>query len=135
MDVGETLLVETRRAWRTWLARHHRTKGEIWLVAYKKGSGKRSLDYDAAVEEALCYGWVDGLTKRVDGEHYVIRFSPRRGGSNWAESNRARVRTLMAAGRMRKAGLATLPPDLRSELGLDPAAPRGSAPAGPRRKR
>lgn len=121
MDVGETLLVETRKAWRAWLARHHRSKAEIWLVSYKKATGKRSLDYESAVEEALCYGWIDGLTKTIDAERFVMRFSPRRTRSNWSESNRSRVRKLARAGKMTKAGLAILPADLREELGLEPA--------------
>jgi len=115
------LLVETRKAWRAWLARHHRAKSEIWLISYKKGTGKRSLDYESALEEALCYGWVDGQIRSIDAEHYVTRFTPRRPRSNWSESNRARVRRLVKAGKMTKAGLATLPPDLREGLGLDPA--------------
>jgi uncharacterized protein YdeI (YjbR/CyaY-like superfamily) len=112
------LLVETRKAWRGWLARHHGSKREIWLISYKKGSGRRSLDYESAVEEALCYGWIDGQIKSIDAEHYVSRFSPRRPRSNWSDSNRARVRKLAEAGKMTKAGIATLPADLRDELGL-----------------
>lgn len=112
------MLVETRRAWRGWLARHHRSKREIWLISYKKDSGRRSLDYESAVEEALCYGWIDGQIKSIDAEHYVSRFSPRRPRSNWSEPNRVRARKLVEAGRMTKAGIATLPPDLRAELGL-----------------
>jgi len=121
VEVGETVLVETRKAWRAWLARHHRARSDIWLISYKKGSGKRSLDYESAVEEALCYGWVDGQIKSMDAEHYVTRFSPRRPRSNWSESNRARVRRLVEAGKMTKAGLATMPADLREELGIEPA--------------
>ena len=119
MEVGETLLAETRRAWRAWLARHHRTRSEIWLIGYRKASGKRSLDYESAVEEALCYGWVDGQMKKMDEERYATRFSPRRPRSNWAESNRARIRRLFAAGKMTAGGMAALPADLRRELGLD----------------
>jgi uncharacterized protein YdeI (YjbR/CyaY-like superfamily) len=115
------LLVETRKAWRGWLARHHRSKREIWLINFKKGSGKRSLDYESAVEEALCYGWVDGQIKSIDHEQYVTRFSPRRPRSNWSESNRIRVRNLVDGRKMTKAGIATLPADLRAELGLGPA--------------
>ena len=115
------MLVETRQAWRCWLARHHRSRREIWLISYKKGSGKRSLDYESAVEEALCYGWVDGQIKGVDDEHYVTRFSPRRPRSNWSDSNRIRVRKLVEARKMTKAGLATLPADLLEELGFEPA--------------
>ncbi len=122
------MLAETRKAWRSWLARHHRSKREIWLISYKKGSGKRSLDYESAVEEALCYGWIDGQIKSIDAEHYVMRFSPRRARSNWSGSNRSRVRRLVEAGKMTKAGIATLPVDLRAELGLESAQSRGPSP-------
>src|SRR5438132_13642402 len=122
MEVGETLLAQTRKAWRAWLARHHRTRSEIWLISYKKGSGKRSLDYESAVEEALCYGWVDGQMKKMDEERYATRFSPRRPRSNWAESNRARVRGPFEAGKMNAAGIAALPPDLPAGRGLDRGA-------------
>src|SRR5207249_2270975 len=120
VEVGETLLAETRRTWRAWLARHHHTRSEIWLISYRKASGKRSLDYESAVEEALCYGWVDGQVKKMDEERYATRFSPRRLRSNWAESNLARDRRHAEAGRMTAAGITALPADLRRELGLDP---------------
>ncbi len=90
------------------------------MISYKKGSGKRSLDYESTVEEALCYGWVDGQIKSIDDDQYVTRFSPRRPRSNWSDSNRIRVRKLVEARKMTKAGIATLPADLRAELGLDP---------------
>jgi uncharacterized protein YdeI (YjbR/CyaY-like superfamily) len=110
MDVGETLLVETSAQWRQWLTRHHQSKREIWLINFKKGSSRRSLDYSAALDEAICFGWIDGIVKGVDGERYVARWSPRRARSNWTEGNRARARQLYAAGRMRPAGVAALPP-------------------------
>jgi len=119
VDVGDTLLVQSRKAWRSWLALHHRTESEIWLITYKKGSANKSLDYEPAVEEALCYGWVDGQIKSIDAERYATRFSPRRPRSNWSDSNRARVRRLVGAGKMTRAGIETLPADLREELGLD----------------
>jgi uncharacterized protein YdeI (YjbR/CyaY-like superfamily) len=121
VEVGETLLVDTRKAWRAWLARHHQAETEIWLISFKKGTGKRSLDYESAVEEALCYGWIDGQAKTIDAERYATRFTPRRPRSNWSESNRARVRDLLEAGKMTRAGLAILPADLREELGLERA--------------
>ena len=68
MEIGETLDVETRREWRAWLARNHRKAREIWLVYYKKSSGRKRIPYDDAVEEALCYGWIDSIAKPID-EH------------------------------------------------------------------
>ncbi len=120
MEVGETLLVETRQAWRAWLAEHHHTKAEIWLINYKKSSVKRSLDYDSALDEALCFGWIDGQIKGVNAEYFVARWSRRRSGSNWTASNRARARRLVEAGLMTQAGITAFPPDLRAELGLEP---------------
>lgn len=95
----------TQRAWETWLARHHDRAFEIWVKLAKKGSGIPSVTYDEAVEEALCYGWIDGLTRTLDEDWYVQRFTPRRGKSNWSKSNIARAEALIASGRMRPAGL------------------------------
>lgn len=105
MKVGKTLYVSDRRAWRAWLKQHHRTAPEIWLIYYKKHSGKPRIPYSDAVEEALCYGWIDSLTKPVDGECWAQRFSPRRPTSVLSAMNRERVRRLIAARRMTKAGL------------------------------
>ena len=105
MKVGKTLYVKDRRAWRAWLRKHHRTASEIWLVYYKKHSGKPRIPYGDAVEEALCYGWIDGIAKPVDRDCWAQRFSPRRPTSVLSEMNRERVRRLIAARRMTKAGL------------------------------
>lgn len=82
-------------------------------MQFKKGVPKSSVPYEDAVEEALCYGWVDGKMMGVDAESYKVRFTPRRPRSNWAPSNVARVQKLKREGRMTPAGLAALPPDLR----------------------
>jgi uncharacterized protein YdeI (YjbR/CyaY-like superfamily) len=115
MDIGETILVETAAQWRRWLNRNAATKREIWLVNYKKGSGKRSLDYETALDEATCFGWVDVLVKGVDAEQYVMRWVPRRSRGNWTERNRERARQLLSEGRMTAAGMASLPPDLKPD--------------------
>src|SRR5438067_11786053 len=109
MEVGETLLVTTRDEWREWLAQYHRVYKEIWLVYYKKTSGKTGISYEESVEEALCFGWIDGMTKGIDEESYAGRFTPRRARSRWSESNRVRVVRLLREGRMTEAGLAVLP--------------------------
>jgi uncharacterized protein YdeI (YjbR/CyaY-like superfamily) len=113
MEIGETLYVTNRDDFRKWLKENHRSKKEIWLIQYKKATKKPSIDYVEAVEEALCFGWIDGLEKRMDDERYATRFSPRRPKSNWTETNKERARRLIAEGKMTEAGLATLPPDAK----------------------
>jgi uncharacterized protein YdeI (YjbR/CyaY-like superfamily) len=108
MRLGQTLYVTNRRAWRSWLARHHKTATEIWLVSYKKHTKKPSILYNDAVEEALAYGWIDSIAKSIDKDSYAQRYTPRRPGSNWSEMNKERVRRLIKAGKMTRAGLAVL---------------------------
>jgi uncharacterized protein YdeI (YjbR/CyaY-like superfamily) len=110
MDIGETVTFRSRDGWRRWLARHHQDKKEIWLVYFKKSSGKSGVSYDESVEEALAYGWIDGLTKSVNDFSYASRFTPRKPKSNWSASNVARVKKLLKEGRMAEPGLAALPP-------------------------
>ena len=113
MEIGKTLLVTTRHEWREWLAQHHRDFKEIWLVYYKKTSGKTGISYEESVEEALCFGWIDSAFKGIDQETYAGRFTPRRPKSPWSDSNRERVARLLHEGRMTHAGLAALPDELR----------------------
>ena len=108
MRVGQILYVATRRAWRAWLTKHHTKAREVWLVYYKKPSGKPRIPYSDAVEEALCFGWIDSILKPIDADCYTQRFSPRRTGSKLSPMNRERVRRLIAARRMTKAGLDSL---------------------------
>lgn len=112
MEIGETIYVITGEEFRKWLFKNHQTKKEIWLIQYKKATKKPSINYLDAVEEALCFGWIDGLEKSIDAERYALRFSPRRPKSNWTETNKERARKLIAEGRMTEAGRATLPPDV-----------------------
>jgi uncharacterized protein YdeI (YjbR/CyaY-like superfamily) len=113
MEIGETLYVTHRDDFRKWLVPNHKAKKEIWLVQYKKATGKPSLNYVEAVEEAICFGWIDGLEKSMDAERYALRFSPRRPKSNWTETNKERARRMIAEGKMTEAGLATLPADFQ----------------------
>jgi uncharacterized protein YdeI (YjbR/CyaY-like superfamily) len=101
--------VETREEWRAWLAKHHRKESEIWLVYNKKQSGRPRVAYAEAVEEALCFGWIDGITKSMDENCYAQRFTPRREKSNWSPLNRRRFARLVKEGRMTDAGLARRP--------------------------
>lgn len=109
MQITETLDVRERAEWRQWLAEHCHTAREIWLVLYKPAAGKSGLIYLHAVEEALCFGWIDSTTKKLDAERTAQRFSPRRLKSNWTELNKERARRLIASGLMTAAGYATLP--------------------------
>jgi len=116
MDVGETVMVRTPAEWRRWLAKHHGDKKEIWVVYYRRTSGKSGISYDQSVEEALAYGWIDGQTKGIDDETYAGRFTPRKPKSNWSASNIARVKKLLAEGRMADPGLALIPAELKNSL-------------------
>ena len=93
-------------AFRDWLGDHHATETELWVGFYKKGVPKQSIAYPEAVDEGLCFGWIDGITYRVDDELYTIRFTPRTKRSNWSAVNVRRVGELTAAGRMHIAGTA-----------------------------
>ena len=98
-------LFRNRNEWREWLRGNHRTESEIWLVYYKVHVQKESISYDEAVEEALCFGWIDSQVKRIDDEKYMQRYTPRRNDSNWSASNKARVQKLIQQGLMTQAGL------------------------------
>jgi uncharacterized protein YdeI (YjbR/CyaY-like superfamily) len=97
---------QTRAEWRAWLEQNHIRAGGVWLISYKKASGKPHLAYDEMVEEALCFGWVDSKPGKLDDERTMLWFAPRKPGSNWAASNKLRVEKLIQAGLMRPAGLA-----------------------------
>jgi uncharacterized protein YdeI (YjbR/CyaY-like superfamily) len=101
-----TLVFITRDAWRTWLEENHATAKEAWLLHYKKHIGKPGLSLEEAVEEALCFGWIDGVLKPIDEEKYALRYSPRKKDSIWSETNKRRVGKLIKQGRMTEAGLA-----------------------------
>lgn len=92
--------------WEAWLEAHHETESEVWLLSWKKSTGKQELAYREAVEVAMQFGWVDSLEKGVDAERYKQRWTPRRPKSNWTDRNRELAERLIAEGRMRPAGLA-----------------------------
>jgi len=95
----------TASALRRWLERHHETESVLLVGFYKKGSGRASITWPESVDEALCFGWIDGVRKSIDAESYSIRFTPRRRGSAWSAINLRKVEALIASGRMRPAGL------------------------------
>lgn len=104
----------TAAAWRRWLRVHHATATEAFLYIYKKDAAVPGVRYLEALEEALCYGWIDGRIRAHDADRFVQRFSPRRRDSAWSESNRERVERLVREGRMQPAGLATMEAAKRS---------------------
>jgi len=99
---------DDRATWRAWLQVNHAIATGAWLVTWRQGSGRVGLDYEAAVEEALCFGWVDSTGGKVDDERGKLYFAPRKMRSPWAATNKARVARLIADGRMAPAGLAAI---------------------------
>ena len=112
MATRNTLYVTSRDDWRDWLTKHSQSETEIWLIYYKKESGRPRIPYDDAVEEALCFGWIDSIVKRMDDEKFAQKFTPRRDGSRWSAVNERRVRKLIKEGRMTEAGLAKVDPEM-----------------------
>jgi uncharacterized protein YdeI (YjbR/CyaY-like superfamily) len=100
----EAIFFETPAELRAWLEEHHETAAELWVGYYKKASGRRSLTWSEVVDEALCFGWIDGKAQRIDEHRYRQRLTPRRSKSNWSAVNIAKVAELRAAGRMAPAG-------------------------------
>jgi uncharacterized protein YdeI (YjbR/CyaY-like superfamily) len=109
----KTFDARTAVRWRQWLADHHATDREIWLVFHKRHTGTACVSYADAVDEALCFGWVDSLIKRIDDERYARKFTPRLADSRWSTANRGRYEKLRAAGRLAPAGV-DRPPTARS---------------------
>lgn len=138
----ETVEVKDRAGWRRWLQRHHATSTGVWLLVRKKGGDRPGVTYDEAVEEALCFGWIDSRGNPLDEHHYRLTMTPRKPKSVWAASNKERIARLTAEGRMAPAGLAAVeaakadgswdaltavdalevPPDLAGALAANPAA-------------
>jgi uncharacterized protein YdeI (YjbR/CyaY-like superfamily) len=117
MEITKTLYVKDREEWRKWLEEHHDNEDEVWLVYYKKGSGKGRIPYNDAVEEALCFGWIDSTNKDMgDGERLAQRFTPRKAKSGWSPMNKERARRLIADGKMTQAGLDALGDALEGEF-------------------
>ncbi len=105
MEISKTLCVSNRDEWRTWLEKNYNKEKEIWLIYFRKESGKRRIPYNDAVEEALCYGWIDSTLKKLDDERLAQRFTPRRKGSELSQANKERIDKLIAQGKMTQAGL------------------------------
>jgi len=131
------------QSWRDWLAEHHQTSPGLWLKIAKKGAGTPTVSYAEAIDDALCYGWIDGQKGKLDDEHWLQRFTPRKPRGRWSKINREKAERLITEGRMHPAGLreveaaradgrwdaayegqatAAVPPDLARELDLNPVA-------------
>jgi uncharacterized protein YdeI (YjbR/CyaY-like superfamily) len=108
LDDAPQVHADDRATWRAWLEEHLAIARGVWLVTWRPRSGRTGLDYEAAIEEALCFGWVDSTGGRVDEERGKLYFAPRKPRSPWAASNKARVERLLRAGRMAPAGLAAI---------------------------
>ena len=139
---AEVLVFDDSAQFRGWLEANHATKSEAWIGYYRKGTGRQSMSYGDALDEALCFGWIDGISYRVDDEVTTNRFTPRRSGSYWSTVNIGKVERLLAEGRMAPAGIAAfekrdasavarysyenrpadLPPEMLAQLEADGAA-------------
>src|SRR5215510_860473 len=106
-----TFLAQTLDQWRDWLADHHASESEVWLIFHKLHAGVASIDYKDALDEALCFGWVDSLVKRLDDRRYARKFTPRRADSRWSAANRKRYAELKANGRLKPPGINRPPTD------------------------
>jgi uncharacterized protein YdeI (YjbR/CyaY-like superfamily) len=105
---GGPLHFATPEKWRSWLERNHATKEDVWLMISKKHSETRSVTLWEAMQEAICFGWIDSSMQPIDGERYALRFTPRRKTSNWSERNKGWAAMLIAEGRMTDAVLAKI---------------------------
>lgn len=102
------LYITNRDIWREWLSRHHATETELWLIFYKNKTGKPTISYEDAVEEALCFGWIDSIIKKIDTTKYARKFTPRKDKSNWSALNKKRANKMVKEARMTDSGLAKI---------------------------
>lgn len=132
MEITQTLYVTDPNEWREWLHAHYRTEKEIWLVYYKKETGKPRIGYNEAVEQALCFGWIDSIVRSLDEDRTVQRFSPRKPGSGYSQQNIERLRHLVAQGLVMEEVVSSLgdllerefvfPPDILDAIRADDQA-------------
>ncbi|MEE9912844.1 MAG: YdeI/OmpD-associated family protein [Deltaproteobacteria bacterium] len=129
LDETKLLYVMDRKEWRAWLTKHHKSDRDVWLVYYKKHTGKPRIPYNDAVEEALCFGWIDSTARSIDGDRFAQRFTPRRPGSPYSQANKERLRKLVKEGKVIKDVLSALgnvldepfavPPDILAAVKAD----------------
>lgn len=126
MKITKTLTPKNQKEWRGWLEKNHDREQEIWLVYLKPASGKSNIDYEASVEEALCFGWIDSIIQKIDEEKYARKFNPRRMDSQWSETNKRRVIKVIGEGRMTEAGMAKVTFDVSEVDAVQPKPKRAT---------
>jgi uncharacterized protein YdeI (YjbR/CyaY-like superfamily) len=107
-ELDRAVYFKDKYKWRSWLEKNHEREKEVWLIHYKKHSGKIGLKYDDAVDEAICFGWIDGKLKSIDEDKFILRYSPRKSRSVWSKINKYKALKLIEDGSMNKAGLAKI---------------------------
>ena len=120
MDITKTLYITKRKDWRGWLKKNYKSEKEVWLVYPKKATGKPRIEYNDAVEEALCFGWIDSIVKKLDDDHTVQRFSPRKPNAPYSQANIERLRSLVAEKKVIKEVAETLEGILNKEFAIPP---------------
>ena len=110
------LYVKKKDQWRDWLSRHHASENEVWLIFYKKETSRPTIPYEAAVEEALCFGWIDSIIKKIDARKYARKFTPRKDNSIWSQLNKKRVNKMIEQKRMTDFGLAKIKAAKKADL-------------------
>jgi uncharacterized protein YdeI (YjbR/CyaY-like superfamily) len=125
MDDRPAVQPAGRAEWRNWLAANHRVSSGVWLITWKRATGRPTVAYEEAVEEALCFGWIDSIVKRESDETYLRKFTPRTNVEKWSETNKRLARTLIRADRMKPAGLKAIGVSL--EVGTHGRAPAAGA--------
>jgi len=105
MNIGKTLSINSSNEWRKWLSKNHGKEKDIWVIFYKKVTGKQTMSIRETVDEAICFGWIDSIQKGIDKEEFALRFSPRRPNSIWSKINIERVKKLIKEKKMTKVGL------------------------------
>ena len=114
MKISKSFTPANLAEWRNWLVQNHNREQEVWLVYFKPGSGRTTIDYESSVEEALCFGWIDSIIQRIDEDRYARKFNPRRMDSKWSETNKRRVLKVLREGRMTEAGKAKVTFDVNT---------------------
>ena len=108
IELATALLFKTRDEWRSWLEKNHTILTEVWLIHYKKSSRNKSLNHFDAVEEALCFGWIDSKLKKIDEERFILKYSPRKSQSVWSKINKETAEKMISLGKMTQAGFDTI---------------------------